>query len=71
MVRECSVPGVAADGPHGWALGSKWIDAKHAGVQTCGWANPSGWLATRPDEELDLGAAARLCARPVGSPHGR
>jgi hypothetical protein len=60
-----------AYGPHGWALGSKWIDARHACVKTCGWANPSGWLATRPDKAFDLGAAARLWARPLGSPHGR
>ncbi|MEY2744960.1 MAG: hypothetical protein RL112_2 [Planctomycetota bacterium] len=63
MVREYSVAGVAADGPHGFSLGSKWIDAKDAGVQTCGWASLSGWLATRPDAEIDLGAATRLLAR--------
>ncbi len=63
MVREYSVAGVAADGPHGWSLGAKWIDAKDAGVQTCGWASLSGCLATRADDELDLDGAAELLAR--------
>jgi 3-methyladenine DNA glycosylase AlkD len=70
MVREYSVAGVAADGPHGWSMGSKWIDARDAGVQTCGWASLSGCLATRPDAELDLDCAGELLQRVAGELHG-
>lgn len=70
MVREYSVAGVAADGPHGWTLGLKWIDAKDAGLQTCGWASLSAWYSTHDDDELDLGKAVGLLERVEEEIHG-
>ena len=63
MVREYTVAGVAADGPHGWSLGLKWIDAKDTNLQACGWSTLSAWLSTHADEELDLKQVQQLLER--------
>lgn len=63
MVREYPVAGLAADGPHGWSLGLKWIDSKDADLQACGWATLAACLSTRADEEIDQERAKALLAR--------
>ena len=63
MIAEYTVPGVAANSPHGWSLGLEWIDHKKEGIQTCGWCTLSGVLAVTPDEELDLPKVEELLQR--------
>jgi 3-methyladenine DNA glycosylase AlkD len=55
-----AVAGVAADSPHGWTLGRKWIDSEHENVAVAGWSTLAGVVAVRPDNELDLPAIRRL-----------
>jgi 3-methyladenine DNA glycosylase AlkD len=58
-----TVAGVAADSPHGWELGLKWIDAKKPTIAAAGWAALGGVMSTRDDDELDLKAIKQLLKR--------
>ena len=53
MVSEYAVAGTAAESPHGWALGLRWIESDVPHVACAGWATLAGCLAVRPDEALD------------------
>lgn len=57
------VPWVAAEGPHGWVMGRKWIESEDEDVAAPGWHTLSGWISLRPDEELDLAAIEDLLHR--------
>jgi hypothetical protein len=54
MVSEYAVAGTAAESPHGWALGLRWIESEVPPVACAGWATLAGCLALHPDDELDL-----------------
>jgi len=62
-LAEYSVPWVAGGGPHGWALGRRWIDSKDELTAAAGWNTLAGVVAITPDERLDLPALAQLLAR--------
>jgi 3-methyladenine DNA glycosylase AlkD len=62
-LAEYSVAWVAGGGPHGWALGRKWIDSKDELTAAAGWNTLAGVVAITPDETLDLPALAQLLAR--------
>jgi 3-methyladenine DNA glycosylase AlkD len=62
-IAEYAAAWVAAEGPHGWELGRKWIDAKDERTIKCGWQAISGWIAVRPDSELDIEELRRLLHR--------
>lgn len=54
MICNYTVPGVAAESPHGRDLAMKWIKSKTASIACSGWNTYAGLLSTRPDEGLDL-----------------
>lgn len=63
MIAEYTVPWVASESEHGFALARKWIDAKPELVAAAGWNTWSGLVTTRPDEQLDLDEIAALLER--------
>ncbi|MCH9651207.1 MAG: DNA alkylation repair protein [Deltaproteobacteria bacterium] len=69
MVGEYGVAGLAAEGPHGWAAGLRWIESATPHVACVGWNTLSGWVALRPDDELDLKAIRGLLERVDTSLH--
>lgn len=58
-----TVPGVAADGSHGWEMGLKWIEAKKPKVVSAGWCTLACVLSVTPDDELDLKTIKQLVKR--------
>ena len=63
MISYYPVAWVAAESPHGWALGSKWIESKSELIACAGWSTLASWVALRPDEELDIAAIKILLGR--------
>jgi 3-methyladenine DNA glycosylase AlkD len=63
MVAEYTVAGTAAESPHGWELGLKWIESKKELVASAGWATLAGVVSITPDEELELEEIKRLLKR--------
>ncbi len=66
MVGEYALAGLAAEGPHGWSAGLRWIESAVAHVACIGWATLAGWVSIRPDEDLDLDALDGLLRRIEG-----
>ena len=64
-IAEYTVPWVAAESPYARELAMKWIASKKESVACSGWNTYAGVVATRPDEELDLGEIATLLDRVV------
>ena len=60
MICDYTVPGVAAESPHGRDLAMKWIKAKKPSTACSGWNTYAGLLSTLPDDELDLDEIAEL-----------
>lgn len=63
MVSGTTVPWVASEHPDGFALALEWIDAKAEAVAVAGWATLAAWVATHPDDVLDLKSLAALLGR--------
>jgi 3-methyladenine DNA glycosylase AlkD len=63
MLAEYSVAGCAADSPHGWELGRRWIDSPRELTAAAGWSTLSGHVAVTPDDRLDLDALSGLLER--------
>ena len=38
LLSESTVPWVAAEGPHGWAMGLEWIESKTEAIAAAGWS---------------------------------
>jgi hypothetical protein len=60
---EFAVAWVAADGPHGWDLGLKWIDSNSERTAMAGWAALSSWVSVKDDASLDMVELRRLLDR--------
>jgi len=69
-ISEYTVPWVASGSRHGYELGMRWINAKEDHIVTAGWATLGGWVATRPDEALDLPAIKDLLQKVKKEIHG-
>ena len=69
MVSEYGIAGAAAESPHGWALGLKWIESSHDHVAATGWATLAGVVAIRKDEDLDLAVLESLLDRVQANIH--
>lgn len=63
MLSDYTVAQTAAQSPHGWKLGLKWIDAKAEKLQCSGWATLSNFVSITPDDELDIEVLKALLAR--------
>ena len=54
MLSEYTVPWTAADGPHGFEMGKKWISSAKENIASSGWSTLSNLAITKADEDLDL-----------------
>lgn len=54
MISGFTVAWVASEHPEGFALASKWIDAKDEGVAVAGWKTLAALATTVPDETLPV-----------------
>lgn len=63
MISEYTVPWVAAETPHGWALGLKWIDSKNELIAASGWATLASYINVTEDKDLDKGVLDTLIGR--------
>ncbi|NJL27204.1 MAG: DNA alkylation repair protein [Thermoanaerobaculia bacterium] len=70
MISEYTVAWVAAESPHGWDMGLRWIDASEPHVQSSGWATLACVVQMAPDDELDLPKLRQLLARVEKELHG-
>lgn len=68
-ISNVTVAWVAAGSSHGWDLGLDWIDSKEEKAQCAGWATLSGWVAIRPDAQLDIAKLKELLQRVKASIH--
>jgi 3-methyladenine DNA glycosylase AlkD len=62
-IAEYIVPGVAAESPHGWELGMKWIESHKEHIAAAGWATLGNVVALLPDEKLDVSELDALLIR--------
>jgi len=53
-LSNVTVAWVAAESPHGWEIAQKWLESSDAKTVSAGWATLGGWVALRPDSELDI-----------------
>lgn len=63
MICEFAVSWIAADSPHGWEIGNKWIKSKKENIASSGWATLASWVSIKADDELDLKAIEALLAK--------
>jgi len=71
MLSESTVPWVAAESPHGWALGLEWIESKTEGIAAAGWSTLGAVLKIKKDEELDLAQIQELLDRVATTIHSQ
>lgn len=69
MVSEYGVAALAAESPHGRALGLEWIDAEDDKLISTGWATLAGMVAVRDNSALDLEELRSLLQRVRGTLH--
>jgi hypothetical protein len=70
MLSEYTVAWVAAESPHGWQLGLRWIDDPSPKVQCAGWSTLAGIVSLQPDDKLDVAALSALLDRVGDTLHG-
>ena len=63
MISEYTVAWVAAESPHGWELGLKWIESDQDHIAAAGWNTLSSVVSMRADEDLDLEKLTELLDR--------
>jgi 3-methyladenine DNA glycosylase AlkD len=69
VFAEYTVPWVAAESPHGWELGNKWIEAKKETAASAGWGTLGFVASYLPDAQLDLPAYEKLLGRVASTVH--
>jgi len=69
-INGYTVPWVAAGSRYGFEMGLEWIDAKEEHIASAGWATLGGWVALKPDKELDLKILKGLLDRIIKKIHG-
>ncbi|HEY4061310.1 MAG TPA: DNA alkylation repair protein [Puia sp.] len=62
-ISEYTVPWVAAEGKHGYAMAMEWIDDKKEHIAAAGWSTLSNLVSLKPDTELDMTGLKTLLAR--------
>ncbi|MGI8908531.1 MAG: DNA alkylation repair protein [Candidatus Sumerlaeaceae bacterium] len=58
-----TVAWVAAQSPHGWELGLKWIDSSSPHIAQAGWSTLRSLVALTDDSQLDLAKLKQLIQR--------
>jgi 3-methyladenine DNA glycosylase AlkD len=69
MLSEFTVPWVAAESPHGWAMGLKWIESNTEGIAAAGWSTIGSLVSIKNDEALDLKEIEKLLDRVAKTIH--
>ena len=69
MLSEYTVSWVAAESPHGWAMGLEWIESKNEMIAAAGWSTLGGVLKLKPDDELDMAKIRELLDRVAKTIH--
>jgi 3-methyladenine DNA glycosylase AlkD len=69
MLSEYTVPWVAAESPHGWAMGLEWIESQTEGIAAAGWSTLGAVLKIKPDDQLDLAKVGELLDRVATTIH--
>ena len=59
-ISGCTVAWVAAESPHGWVMGLKWIKSPKELHAAAGWSTLSSLAGRRDDAELDIPAYKKL-----------
>ena len=62
-IAEYTVFWIAAESPHGWELGMKWIESPKENIAAAGWTSLANVVTLLPDEKLDIKAIEKLLAR--------
>ena len=70
-ISEFTVPWVAAESAHGWALGVEWIESSDERHAAAGWATLSSVASCKDDSELDIPAFDALLDRVEKSIHAQ
>lgn len=68
-ISNVTVAWVAAESPHGWDMGLKWIAEPDEKSKGAGWSTLSCWVALRPDSELDIPKLRELIHRVKNTIH--
>ena len=63
MQSEYTVPWIASESAHGYALAIEWIDSQKEHIQVTGWSTLSSLASIKKDEDLDLGTYKFLLHR--------
>ncbi|CAN5205594.1 DNA alkylation repair protein [soil metagenome] len=62
-ISDFAVPWVACGGQYGYELALVWINSDVDYIAQAGWATLAGWVAVKPDAELDIPAYSSLLKR--------
>jgi len=62
-IGEYTVPWVAAEGNHGYAIALEWIDSKEPNIAATGWNTLSNVMSLKPDADLNIEQIKKLMAR--------
>lgn len=68
-LSEYTVAWVAAESPFGRDVALSWIDSAKEPIAACGWNTYAGWVAHKPDAELDTEEIVRLLERAASQVH--
>ena len=71
LLSESTVPWVAAEGPHGWAIGLEWIESRTEAIAAAGWSTLGAVLKIKPADELDMAKIGELLDRVARTIHDR
>ena len=63
MISEYTVAWIAAETPHGFELGLKWIESDKENIASAGWSTLANYAAITADEDLDIKKYSALLDR--------
>jgi 3-methyladenine DNA glycosylase AlkD len=69
LLSESTVPWVAAESPHGWAMGLEWIESRTEHIAAAGWSTLGALPKIKPDDELDMAKIGELLDRVARTIH--
>ncbi len=62
-IAEYTVPWIAAESPHGWEVGMKWIESPKENIAAAGWTTLANVVTLVSDDKLDVPALEKLMVR--------
>jgi len=70
FLSEYTVAWLAAETPHGFELGLKWINSKKENVAAAGWSTLANFASINADENLDIKTYSKLLDTVAKEVHG-